>query len=96
VDQGDASASASRCRAQRVVVSVGRRHGRTVLRRIKTQRPSRSSVRYSCAPGPGGAAKLTVRRHRGLRKAIGKTLDLSVVRAPRAPARQATLTFGFF
>jgi hypothetical protein len=92
-----ASAKAARgCSTRRIAIVPLIRRGKIVgLKPAKRQRPSRSSVRYGCTGGPGGTATLTVRRRGGLRKAIGKRLDLGVVRAPDAPARQATLTFGF-
>jgi hypothetical protein len=60
----------------------------------KSQRPPSSSVRYGCKRVRGGM-KVTVKRSQALRSAIGKKLDLGVVRAPSAPASGATLSFRF-
>ncbi|MEA2324203.1 MAG: hypothetical protein QOD81_4053 [Solirubrobacteraceae bacterium] len=92
-----AHAAARGCNARRIAIVPQVRRGRIVgLKPAKVQRPSGSSVRYSCAAGADGtAAKLTVRRSQGLRSAIGTRLDLGVVRASNAPERQATLTFKF-
>jgi hypothetical protein len=91
-----AHAAARGCNARRIAITPLVRKGRIVgLKPAKSQRPSRSSVRYSCTGGPGGSAKLTVRRSQGLRAAVGKRLDLGVVRAPGASARETTLSFAF-
>ena len=90
------TAAARGCDTLRIAFAPRVRRGRIVgLKLAKSQRPSGSSVRYSCAAGRGGSVTLTARRRQGLRAAVGKRLDLGVVRAPDAPPRQATLTFGF-
>jgi hypothetical protein len=88
--------AAGGCNTQRIAIKPRTRRGRIVgLKFVKRQRPRRSSVRYRCKI-ENGTATITVRRRKSLRKAVGKKLDLGAVRAPKASARQATLTFGFF
>jgi hypothetical protein len=51
-------------------------------------------VRYACT-GARSGTKLTVKRRQGLRAAVGKKLELGVVRSPSAAASGATLSFRF-
>jgi len=95
-DTASARAAARGCHTKRIAFAPRVRRGKVVgLKLAKSQRPSGSSVRYSCVAGRGGSVTLTARRRQGLRNAVGKRLDLGVVRAPDAPPREATLTFGF-
>jgi hypothetical protein len=84
--EGPAGAAAAGCRVRRIALAGPKL--------AKSQRPSSGSVRYRCARVRGGL-KLTVKRSQGLRSAIGKKLDLGVVRSPTAPASGSTLSFRF-
>jgi hypothetical protein len=90
-----ASAAGLGCASKRIAFAAKLRRGRVVgLKLAKSQRPSASSVRYACT-GTGSGAKLTVKRRQGLRAAVGKKLQLGLVRSPAAPASGATLSFRF-
>jgi hypothetical protein len=85
-DAASARAAASGCRVRRIALA-----GRKLA---KGQRPSSSGVRYGCKRVRGGV-KITVKRRQGLRAAIGRRLDLGIVRDPDAPAGEASLSFRF-
>jgi hypothetical protein len=89
-----ASAAGLGCRTKRIAFAAKLRRGKLVgLKLARSQRPSRSSVRYGCTGS--GTVKLTVKRSQGLRAAVGKKLELGVVRSASAPASGATLSFRF-
>jgi hypothetical protein len=92
-----ARAAQGGCTAQRLAIRGRIRKRKVVsLKRVKAKAP-RSAVRYTCAAAPSGAIKLTVdgRRAGGLKRKLGRKLDLGVVRSPNTPASQSRLTFGF-
>jgi hypothetical protein len=89
--------TASGCRTARIVVALKTRKGRVVsVKRAKSQKMTASSVRYSCSAS-GGDAKITLTgpKKGTLRKALGKKLDLQVIRSKKASRRSAKLTFTF-
>jgi hypothetical protein len=89
-----ASAAGLGCRSNRIAFAAKLRRGKLVgLKVARSQRPSKSSVRYSCTGS--GTLKLTVKRPQGLRAAVGKTLGLGIVRSASAPASRGTLSFRF-
>jgi hypothetical protein len=93
-----AHAAASSCRAQRLGIAMRLRRGRIrSARPIVSRRIPSKAVRYKCAVGANGAVRITAdgRRRGGLRKKVGRKLELGVVRARNAPAARGTLTFGF-
>jgi hypothetical protein len=87
----------SGCRSKSIPISLRKRKGKgkvVALGRAKHAKLKASSVRYSCSAS-GGLAKITIKGPRGLRKAVGKKLNLTVVRAKKAPRRSGKLTFTF-
>jgi hypothetical protein len=81
---------------RRIAFESRRRNGKLIgVKLAKSQRPSRSSVRYSCTGSSGGGIKITAKRSQGLRGAVGTKLDLGLVRASNAPASGGTLSFRF-
>lgn len=95
--QGRALPSGKGCKTERIAIAVKMRKGRIAsIRRAKSQKLSRSSVRYSCSAS-GGQATVTVSAPGALRKAVGKKLDLMVYRAKKAPRRagKLSITFGW-
>lgn len=97
VGSPSARAAQGGCTAQRLAIRGRIRKRKVVsLKRVKTK-PPRTAVRYTCAAAPSGAIKLTVdgRRAGGLRKKLGRRLNLGVVRNPNTPAGPSRLTFGF-
>jgi hypothetical protein len=89
--------AASGCRTARIVVALKTRKGRVVsVKRAKNQRLTASSVRYGCSASGGSATiTLTGPKKGTLRTALGKKLDLQVIRSKKASRRSAKLTFTF-
>ncbi len=87
------SAASSGC-AQQVVI---RGKNKRKLEPGKPKDLPKTAVKYNCAETADGGAQITAKssNKKGLRGELGKSLDLGVVRAPDAPATDATLTFGF-
>jgi hypothetical protein len=95
--RGSRREASSGCRTARIVVALKTRKGRVVsVKRAKSQKMTASSVRYSCSAS-GGDAKITLTgpKKGTLRKALGKKLDLQVIRSKKASRRSAKLTFTF-
>jgi hypothetical protein len=96
--QPDARSAARSCQAQRLGIAMRIRRGRIVSARpLTSQRVPRTGVRYKCVAGADGRIKLSVdgRRRGGLRKKLGRKLNLGIARAPHASPARGKLTFGF-
>lgn len=84
------------CKTKAIPIRLRKRGKKLVVAgRAKANLPA-GSTRYACSFS-GGTAKLTVTAPHGLRKAVGKTLSLSVYRQKKAPraSRKLRVTFGW-
>ena len=91
-------AAASGCRATRIEIIVRRnRRGRVTSAGARQRAPGRGDVRYSCSRE--GAASVAIkangRRRGGLRRSLGKKLDIVAYRHKGAARANGQLSFGF-
>jgi hypothetical protein len=87
-------AAGAGCKTKAIPIRLRKRGKRlVVVGRAKAKLPA-SSTRYSCKFSDG-TAKLTVTAPSGLRKAVGKTLSLSVYRQKKAPRASGKLSITF-
>jgi hypothetical protein len=96
VDNPPVMIGASTCRAKPLTFTIKRRKKKIVSIKVSTATPSKKHVRYSCTR-TGGKLNIKAKRDRkgGLRKEIGKHLDVGAYRSPKAAASDANLAFQF-
>jgi hypothetical protein len=87
---------AASCRSRPLTFTLKRRKGKVVSIKLSTKTPDKSHVRYSCTTS-SGKLTITAKRDRkgGLRKSIGKHLDVAAYRSPNAASSDAKLAYRF-
>ena len=88
--------AARTCRAKRLSLRAKVRKKKIVSVKLVKRKLTPKSVLYKCTT-EGGTTRITIdgRRKGGLRKALGKTLKLTIARSKKAPRRAAKLSVTF-
>jgi hypothetical protein len=91
-----ATTTGSSCKARPLTFTIKKRGKKTTSIRLSTKKPSKGNLRYTCT-GSGGQLTIKAKRDAkgGLRKAIGKHLDMGAYRTPNAPETDQRLAFRF-